>query len=79
MVEIKPLAEKDLKAIPKTDSIKILNHILKLRDGLKGDIKKLTNFTPEYRLRVGKYRILFEIENKMIKVYRVIHRKESYR
>jgi mRNA interferase RelE/StbE len=35
---------------------------------------------PEYRLRVGDYRVLFEIENKLrIVVYRVRHRREAYR
>ncbi|MDM3847075.1 MAG: type II toxin-antitoxin system RelE/ParE family toxin [Aphanizomenon gracile PMC638.10] len=34
----------------------------------------LTNFTPEYRLRVGDYRVLFELEEQTIIVYRVKHR-----
>jgi len=46
---------------------------------LSGDVKKLTNFTPEYRLRVGEYRILFEVENSKIIVYRILHRKDVYR
>ncbi|MGA2518775.1 MAG: type II toxin-antitoxin system RelE/ParE family toxin [Thermodesulfobacteriota bacterium] len=46
---------------------------------LKGDVKRLTNFTPEYRLRVGDHRVLFEVENKYIVVYRVRHRREAYR
>jgi len=41
---------------------------------------KLTNFTPEYRLRIGQFRVLFEIENEtQIIVYRVVHRREAYR
>lgn len=46
---------------------------------MSGDVKKLTNFTPEYRLRVGEYRILFEVENSKIIVYRILHRKDVYR
>ena len=38
--------------------------------GLKGDVKRLTNFTQEYRLRVGDYRILFEIAES-------VHRKKE--
>jgi len=45
---------------------------------LKGDVKKLNDFTPEYRLRVGKYRVLFEIDKDKIVIYRVKHRKYSY-
>jgi mRNA interferase RelE/StbE len=50
-----------------------------MEDNLKGDVKRLTNHTPEYRLRVGDYRVLFEIEGETIVVYRVRHRREAYR
>jgi mRNA interferase RelE/StbE len=46
---------------------------------LKGDVKRLTDFTPEYRLRVGDYRILFEIEETTIIIYRIRHRRDAYR
>ena len=49
-----------------------------LQNDLSGDVKKLTNFTPEYRLRVGDYRVLFEVEADKIVVYRVPHRKDAY-
>ncbi|WP_445305600.1 type II toxin-antitoxin system RelE family toxin [Microcoleus sp. herbarium2] len=29
-------------------------------------MKRLTNYTPEYRLQVGDYRVLFEIEEDVI-------------
>lgn len=50
-----------------------------MSNNLKGDIKKLTNFTPEYRLRVRNYRVLFEIEDKNIIIYLIKHRKDSYK
>jgi mRNA interferase RelE/StbE len=50
-----------------------------LQGGLVGNVKRLTKFTPEYRLRVGDYRVLFEIEEQSVVVYRVLHRKEAYR
>lgn len=77
-IEIMPKAEKDLRSINKIDSVKILKKILAMKYGVHGDIKKLTNYTPEYRLRVGDYRVLFEIIESKIIVYRVKHRKESY-
>jgi len=49
-----------------------------LESGLAGSIKKLTNCTPEYRLRVGNYRVLFEIDGKKIIVYCIKHRKDAY-
>ena len=57
----------------------IFSKIEALSDDLQGDVKKLTNFTPEYRLRVGDYRVLFEAENDKIIIYRIRHRKEIYR
>lgn len=78
LVELMPKAIKDLKALPKSEAKKIVEKIRSLEKGLNGDIKKLTNFTPEYRLRVGNYRVLFEIEEQRILVYRIKHRKEAY-
>lgn len=78
-VELKPQAIKDGKKIPVEQLQRIYNAIEALSNGLKGDIKRLTNYTYEYRLRVGNYRVLLEIENERIVIYRIIHRKESYR
>ena len=50
-----------------------------LQNDLAGDVKHLTHFTPEYRLRVGNYRILFEVEGSTVVVYRVRHRKDAYK
>ena len=50
-----------------------------MQNDLTGDVKRLTNFTPEYRLRVGDYRVLFEIEGQTVVIYRVLHRKDAYK
>jgi mRNA interferase RelE/StbE len=78
-VELKPKAEKDLKAMPKDDARIMYDALLALENGLKGDIKKLTDYWPEYRLRIGNWRALFEIEEDKIVVYRIRHRREAYR
>lgn len=59
--------------------LEIIKDIEAMSNDLAGDVKRLTNFTHEYRLRVGNYRVLFEVENKNIIVYRVRHRREVYR
>ncbi|WP_172128727.1 type II toxin-antitoxin system RelE family toxin [Arcobacter acticola] len=41
-------------------------------------MKKLTNFEPAYRLRIGDYRVLFDVEENIIIIGRILHRKESY-
>ena len=76
-IELKKRAIKELKKINKKDQKNIFKKIEKLPN-LEGDIKKLTNFTPEYRLRVGSYRVLFEIEDNKIIIYTIKHRRESY-
>ncbi len=42
------------------------------------NIKKLTSFEPAYRLRVGDYRILFDVANETIIIGMVLHRQNSY-
>lgn len=53
--------------------------VLPVIKDLRGDVKHLTNFTPEYRMRVGAYRVLFEVDGRTIIVYRIRHRREAYR
>jgi len=78
-VELKPKAEKDLRAMPKDESREMYDALLALESGLQGNIKKLTDHWPEYRLRVGNWRALFSIEGDRIVVYRIRHRREAYR
>jgi mRNA interferase RelE/StbE len=78
-IEFKPRAVKDLKGLPKSAQRRILASIEGLRNDLAGDVKRLTDFTPEYRLRVGDYRVLFEVEESTVVVYRILHRKDAYK
>ena len=79
-VGLKPKATKDLRSLQIRDARRVADALERLADGLSGDVKRLTSFSPEHRLRVGKYRVLFEIENENeIVVYRVVHRRDAYR
>lgn len=78
-IEIRKRAEKDLATLSKSDAQKIADAIFAMEKGLIGNIKKLTNHTPEYRLRVGDWRVLFEVSINKIIIYRIRHRKEAYR
>ncbi len=77
-IEFKPKALKDCKNLPKKDVVKIFAKIEGLKNNLDGDVKRLTNYSPEYMLRIGDYRVLFEIENGIIVIYRIGHRKNIY-
>jgi mRNA interferase RelE/StbE len=78
-VHFKPTSIKELKKLNKKDQKNIIDKIEIMSNNLRGDVKKLTNFTPEYRLRVGNYRILFEIEENIIIIYKIRHRKDIYK
>ena len=78
-IEFKPQSMKDCRKIPVPQLRRIFSQIEKMSNDLKGDIKRLTNFTSEYRLRVGDYRILFETDEDKIIVYRICHRKDVYK
>lgn len=77
-IELKPRAIKDLKSIDATERRKVVSRMEALENDLAGDVKRLTNFTPEYRLRVGSYRVLFEVEGDRVVIYRIRHRKDAY-
>ena len=77
-VEFKPRAVKDLEALDRATARRVLEKISGLENNLAGDVKRLTNFTPEYRLRVGDYRVLFELEGDRVIIYRIKHRSRAY-
>ncbi len=78
-IRFKPRALKDGKKIPNQELAHIFEKIKDLENDLSGDVKHLTDFYPEYRLRVGNYRVLFEVEGNDVVVYRIRHRKDIYR
>mgnify|MGYP001305088541 CR=1 FL=1 len=78
-IEFKPRAIKDLKALPPRERDRIMAKVEGLQNDLAGDVKRLTNFTPEFRLRVGNYRVLFEVDGGSLIIYRVVLRGEAYR
>lgn len=69
---------KDLGALERQTARRVSEKIRGLENNLAGDVKRLTNFTPEYRLRVGDYRVLFEIEGDRVITYRIKQRGDAY-
>ena len=78
-IELRKSAIKDLKSISEPFKTKLHEKILELQKfpDLQ-NIKKLTNFEPAYRLRVGDYRILFDVLDDSVVIGRVLHRQKSY-
>lgn len=75
-------AEKELLELPKEILRKIDTKIQQLKENPRPPgIKKLAGKIEGWRMRVGDYRILYQIddENKLVKVYRIKHRREAYK
>jgi mRNA interferase RelE/StbE len=77
-IELNRRAIKDLRDIAAAERRRIVARIEALADDLAGDVKRLTHFTPEYQLRVGDYRVLFEVDGNRVVVHRVKHRSDAY-
>lgn len=69
---------KDLRQLDKRLSKRIVDRIEMMTDDLRGDVKKLTDHSPQYRLRIGDYRVLFDIEDQVIVIHRIRNRREVY-
>lgn len=79
-IEIRSSAIKDLKKLDGKDKKRIHDKILELEKFPSiANVKKLTSFEPAYRLRIGSFRILFDVVDDTIIIGRVLHRKDSYK
>ncbi|EIC23615.1 type II toxin-antitoxin system RelE family toxin [Thiorhodovibrio frisius] len=79
-IELRNSAIKDLQRIDRHQKERLHEAIRRLVDFPDvPNLKRLTNFEPAYRLRIGDYRVLFYVVDETILVGRVLHRRESYR
>jgi len=77
-------AARQLRAIPQSTALTILKALTSLGDDPRrqdADIKKLVGYADRYRLRVGDYRVIYEIadEQLIVLIVGVGHRREAYR
>ena len=75
-------AEKQLKSLSKIDYLKVRNAIDKIAQNPRSHNSiKLTDSDNEYRFRIGNFRILYTIEDRILRVYvfEIINRKDAYR
>ena len=79
---IKPSAVKDLEAIPsKRDRRRLVERISQLAENPRPMGSEKISGQDKYRLRQGRYRILYTIEAQdlIVQVVKVGHRKDVYR
>jgi mRNA interferase RelE/StbE len=81
-VLIERTAERDLQSLPSN----ILNRIAPRIKALAEDPRpsgchKLTGSRNDWRIRIGDYRVVYEIDDKrkQVRIFRVRHRREVYR
>jgi len=81
-IELKREPEKFIRKQSRKIQIQLISALRKLqKDPRPRQAKKLSGLDELYRIRVGNYRIVYTIRNKIliILVLRIAHRKDVYK
>ncbi len=80
-ISLERTAERDLKRLPVIVFQRVIQHIKALTPNprLPG-CRKITGSEDSWRIRVGDYRIIYQIDDKarVVRIMRVRHRREAY-
>ncbi len=79
-VYLERLAERDPRKLSAEDFHRIIGHIKALAENPRPPgCRKITGSKSDWRIRVGDYRIIYEVDDKAkaVKVMRVRHRREA--
>ena len=81
-LKLKQTAERDLRRLPTAVLQRINEQILTLRhDPRPSGVKKLQGHQTGWRIRVGDYRMVYQIDDaaQTVTIIRVRHRRDVYR
>ncbi len=81
-IEWKNSAYKELQKLPRTMITRVVAAVSELsNEPFPHGVKKLVSSEFSYRIRVGNYRVVYEVlENRLIvEIVRVRHRKDVYK
>ncbi len=81
-VVVERSAEKDLRRLPLDVRFRVANALRSLaNDPRPIGSRKLAGTRHDWRIRVGDYRVIYEIADsiRVVRVYRIRHRREVYR
>ncbi len=81
-VEISRTAERQISQLPRVEQIRVLKVIAQLEnDPTPAGCRKLQGHDKTFRIRVGDYRVIYDLDLKrvVVVVLKVGHRKEIYR
>jgi mRNA interferase RelE/StbE len=80
-IELRRQAYKDLESISADYARLITQHIDSLEENPRPHDSKKLKGDAGFSLRVGTYRVLYDIDDKarIVTIYRIKHRREAYR
>jgi mRNA interferase RelE/StbE len=81
-IEVSATAERQLKKLPREDAVQIFKMIsLLAHDPRPNNCKKMRGFDSICRLRIGDYRVIYEIDSDhiLVIILKIGHRKDIYR
>jgi mRNA interferase RelE/StbE len=81
-VLIERTAERDLQSLPGNIFNRIVPRIKALAENPRpSGCHKLTGSRHDWRIRIGDYRVVYQIDDahKRVRIFRVRHRREVYR
>jgi mRNA interferase RelE/StbE len=73
--------KKDFRKIPKPEASKILNEIAELAKNPRSSKTKKLKGEKLFRLRVGNYRVIYDIQDNLMLIFvvKLGHRSDIYR
>ena len=81
-IEVSATAERQIRKLPRADQVRVIRVMQALAiDPRPPGCRKLSGFDDTFRVRVGRYRVLYSIEDRrlVIIVLKVGDRKDVYR
>ena len=81
-VLVERTAERDLQSLPQAILKRIIPRIKALSDNPRpSGCHKLTGSRNDWRIRIGDYRVVYEVDDarKRVRIFRIRHRREVYR
>lgn len=81
-VHLERRAERDLRRLSPSDFARVIDEIKALSEETRPPgCRKIAGSVRDWRIRVGDYRIIYEVcdSTKVVRVMQVRHRSEAYR
>lgn len=80
-LRVKKSAEKELRAVPKQDLVRIVRQIQSLVVQPRCPKSEKLSSEEKYRVRQGDWRIVYSIddESRIVEIVKIGHRREIYR